>query len=923
MDKQQSNHIGETTSCSGKRNKCYNSITHKRAKSNCVNSYNGVYSSGTNMNVNKSGNVKTVVFGPGALNSKEQVINVAYKFDSRKQHMMSQDNNNNNSCLKIFINFMDINKDSNNKSVNNNNNVIKCYNSGIVNGNRNNVSSNNNNKVDGKRSTSLYSKPIKITRSSILNKLNHVNKSPEYKKEQSFIMKNYKQNILKKLSMNNNNNNNSQSQSNTVIKHITSYKQSKTNNNNNNDNSADMNHIFSRSMSSSEYNIFNSNKKESKMNIKYNKLFTQTKVKKLTNSFRHYMNNNANKQIKKNININNDSEIKLYNRTKKTNINYENYYSEFNDNEMEIARRINLTPNSTRNCNSFKKNIIYSNLLNNNNNNNRQNILKVSNVINNNIRTNLNSTQTETKPKKGCTFNIKTQFHNNNNLNKHSYYSFISANNNSASKNNSIINHKGLNDKNFLINTNNSTPITTLGFNKEEIPNTNVISPYTNHSKRPNDMIFEMEDDNGNVIKVKQRVKKCKYNNYFKNNDANNNNNQVIIEYVDEDGNVVDVKDFKNMKKVTIESKGNNTRRNNNELIEKEEEVNNRDQFTQMRNDNINEHSNEYNRGNNYKKDEKHSEYNIKSDDRNDDNDIVKYIDENNNTNNNNDNDMNEIDETDKNEQNEYLFKNKPKPYLTKSHSQSSFPEKQFQTISHHPNPSLSDQLQSTLVQSQSSFNHPFSSSMQLQSSSKLFNPLTLVTQQESTLEIISSTQLPSSSREQPPLTTNINQSQSPQNANTNIKCFSTNKPTHNTLLNTSHKHIRSKLKPQSNRTIHTRYSVAKQHIKSKSSSHYTNSISYPNKTSLRSSFPLFSYESIQQQQQQPPINKHILLSSKLNNNNNLSLNQLKHRLSYDETLEQLNNITQSQELFYLKQTQINLIQPPNAMSADLIDFFK
>jgi hypothetical protein len=49
------------------------------------------------MNVNKSSNVKTVVFGPGALNSKEQVINVAYKFDSRKQHMMCQDNNNNNA----------------------------------------------------------------------------------------------------------------------------------------------------------------------------------------------------------------------------------------------------------------------------------------------------------------------------------------------------------------------------------------------------------------------------------------------------------------------------------------------------------------------------------------------------------------------------------------------------------------------------------------------------------------------------------------------------------------------------------------------------------------------------------------------------------------------------------------------------------
>ena len=118
MDKQHSSHIEETTSCSVKRNKCYNSSTHKRAKSNCVNSYNGVSSSGSN--VNKSGNVKTVVFGPGALNHKEQVINVAYKFDSRKQHMMSQDsNNNNNSCLKIFINFMDINKDSNNKSVNN------------------------------------------------------------------------------------------------------------------------------------------------------------------------------------------------------------------------------------------------------------------------------------------------------------------------------------------------------------------------------------------------------------------------------------------------------------------------------------------------------------------------------------------------------------------------------------------------------------------------------------------------------------------------------------------------------------------------------------------------------------------------------------------------------------------------------------
>ena len=126
MDKQQSSHIEETTSCSGKRNKCYNTNTHKRAKSNCINSYSGVSSSGSNMN--NSGNVKTVVFGPGALNNKEQVINVAYKFDSRKQHMMSQDNNNNNSCLKIFINFMDINKDSNNKSVNkstNSNNVDK------------------------------------------------------------------------------------------------------------------------------------------------------------------------------------------------------------------------------------------------------------------------------------------------------------------------------------------------------------------------------------------------------------------------------------------------------------------------------------------------------------------------------------------------------------------------------------------------------------------------------------------------------------------------------------------------------------------------------------------------------------------------------------------------------------------------------
>ena len=376
------------------------------------------------------------------------------------------------------------------------------------------------------------------------------------------------------------------------------------------------------------------------------------------------------------------------------------------------------------------------------------------------------------------------------------------------------------------------------------------------------------------------------------------------------------------MKKITIESKGNNSRKNNNELIEEEEEVNNGDQFTQIRNENINEHNNEYNGGNNDKKDEKHSEYNIKSDDRkNYDDDIVKYIDENNNTNNNNDNDMNEIDETGKNEQNEYSFKNKPKPYLTKSHSQSSFPEKQFQTISHHPNPSLSDQLQSTLVQSQSSFNHPFSSSVQLQSSSKLFNPLSLVTQQESTIEIISSTQLHSSSREQPLLTANINQSQSPQNANTNTKCFSASKPTHNTLLNTSHKHIHSKLKPQSNRTIYTRYSISKQHIKSKSSLHYNNSISYPNKTSLRSSFPLFSYENIQQQQQSL-LNKHTFLSSKLNNNN-LSLHQLKHRLSYDGTLEQLNNITQSQEPFYLKQTQIKLIQPPNAMSADSIYFFK
>ena len=433
-----------------------------------------------------------------------------------------------------------------------------------------------------------------------------------------------------------------------------------------------------------------------------------------------------------------------------------------------------------------------------------------------------------------------------------------------------------------------------------------MISSYTNNNKKPNEMIFEIEDDNGNVIKVKQRVKICKYNNYFKNNnDDNSNNNNVIIEYVDEDGNVVDIKDFKNVKKVTIESKGNNSRRNNNEQIE--EKVNDGEQFDQMGNRTINENN---------------SEYNIGSDDRKDyDDDIVKYIDENNNTNNNNDNDIDKIDNIDKNEQNEYSFKNKLKKHLTKSHSQSSFPEKQFQTISHHPNPSLSDQLQSTLVQSQSSFNHPFSSSMQLQSSSKLFNPLSLVTQQESTIEIISSTQFPSSSKEQPSLTTNINQSQTPQNVNTNTKCFSANKPSHNTLLNTSHKNIRSKLKPQSNKTINTRYSISKQHIKSKSTSHYSNSVSYPNKTSLRSSFPLFSYENIQQQQQQPLLNKHTLLSSKLNNN--LSLHQLKHRLSYDGSLEQLNNITQSQEPFYLKQTQIKLIQPPNAMSADSIYFFK
>ena len=110
ITKQYSSHNSETTLCSAKHNCLSNNSSHKRSKSNCFNSYGGVSTNTSNANTvhnnnhNNTMNVKTVVFNPNALKSKEQIINVSYRFDSRKQ-MLSQDGN----CLKILINFMDIN----------------------------------------------------------------------------------------------------------------------------------------------------------------------------------------------------------------------------------------------------------------------------------------------------------------------------------------------------------------------------------------------------------------------------------------------------------------------------------------------------------------------------------------------------------------------------------------------------------------------------------------------------------------------------------------------------------------------------------------------------------------------------------------------------------------------------------------------
>ena len=584
-----SRHNSETTTLSTSKQKCVlNNSVHKRSKSNCFNSSSIVSTTTTNTNgcgnynCNNKAHIKTVVFNSDALKSNEQIINVSYKVDPEKYKLMRGKN-----CLKIFINFLEEGNSNSNTKYNNvevitTNEIIKSYQNMDNNYSKKRMNMNIDNikslNKSFKRSTSLYTKPVKITedkkmdRKSIqklnseLKKQNSIKKSPNRKKEPHMTGKSYGKDLLKKLSINNNNSN-VQSQNNLLKNSISSFKRSKTNddisnviNNNMNDNcenSIEMNTIEVKSKNGYN-NIFNTGKKVGSYirNKMLQKTAENKKRMKLNNSFRRYMNTNSsnnNKTVHKinnynNKNNNNDSGIKYFSKTKKTLFPTNKYFSEINNNnnEREISQRIILTSNSNSPRNSFKKNTLYSNLLSDN-----LVIINAPEII---LHKRLNLSHGEFRRK--SVFEMQNSFNLNNNTidNNGKHHLYYSINTHKSDN----IKHNIPKGKSIIISTNTSTPITTIGINKDECSIENTKNSYHYDNSKGYDKVrhgietkrclndtfnkeeiktLEIENEKRNDIKDIQTIKN-------KNKESNDKKNMENV-YTNQNGNVLEQQERK------------------------------------------------------------------------------------------------------------------------------------------------------------------------------------------------------------------------------------------------------------------------------------------------------------------------------------------------------------------------------------------
>ena len=581
-----SRHNSETTTLSTSKQKCVlNNSAHKRSKSNCFNSSSIVSTTTTNTNgcgnynCNNKAHIKTVVFNSDALKSNEQIINVSYKVDPEKYKLMRGKN-----CLKIFINFLEEGNSNSNNKYNNvevitTNGVIKSYQNMDNNYSKKRMNMNIDNmkslNKSFKRSTSLYTKPVKITedkkmdRKSIkklnseLKKQNSIKKNPNRKKEPHMTGQSYGKDLLNKLSINNSN---AQSQNNLLKNSISSFKRSKTNDdisnviNNMNDNcnnSIEMNTIEVKSKNGYN-NIFNTGKKVGSYirNKMLQKTAENKKRMKLNDSFRRCMNtnsNNNNKTVHKinnynNKNNNNYSGIKYFSKTKRTLFPTNKYFSEVNNNnnEREISQRINLTSNSNSPHNSFKKNTLYSNLLSDN-----LVIISDPEII---VHKRLNLSHGEFRRKDA--FKMQNSFNLNNNTidNNCKHHLYYSINTNKSDN----IKHNIPKGKSMFISTNTSTPITTIGINKDECSIENTKNSYHYDNSKGYDKVrhgietkrclndtfnkeeiktLEIENEKRSDIKDIQTIK----NNNKESNDKKNMENA----YTNQNGNVLEQQEGK------------------------------------------------------------------------------------------------------------------------------------------------------------------------------------------------------------------------------------------------------------------------------------------------------------------------------------------------------------------------------------------
>ena len=576
-----SRHNSETTTLSTSKQKCVlnNSSVHKRSKSNCFNSSSIVSTTTTNTNgcgnynCNNKAHIKTVVFNSDALKSNEQIINVSYKVDPEKYKLMRGKN-----CLKIFINFLEEGNSNNSNTKYNNvevittNGVIKSYQNMDNNYSQRRVNMNIDNmkslNKSFKRSTSLYTKPVKITedkkmdRKSIkklnseLKKQNSIKKSPNRKKEPHMTGQTYGKDLLKKLSINNSN---AQSQNNLLKNSISSFKRSKTNDdisnvvinnniNDNCDNSIEMNTIEVKSKNGYN-NIFNTGKKVGSYirNKMLQKTAENKKRMKLNDSFRRYMNTNSsnnNKTVHKinnynnKNNNNNDSGIKYFSKTKKTLFPSNKYFGEVNNNEKEISGRINFTSNNNSPHNSFKKNTLYSNLLS-------DNLVIISDPeIIEHKRLNLSHGEFRRK----SAFKMQNSFNLDNNTidNNGKHHLYYSINTNKSDNIKRSI-PKG---KSMIISTNTSTPITTIGINKDECSIENTKNSYKNdNSKGYNKVRHEIGTKRSlNDTFDKEEIKNFEMENYEKSDTKSIPTTKIKNKKFD---------DNKNMENVYINRNGN------------------------------------------------------------------------------------------------------------------------------------------------------------------------------------------------------------------------------------------------------------------------------------------------------------------------------------------------------------------------------